>query len=150
MPKRSLNENDLLDYFEETAVVTHPPPSRVSEPVQLLTFTQDPASDPAASGMVHLGDENLVIGGISYGFTPQEIPDGRQNVGKIDAQTVVFETVSPGEVRIDHDLGRVPRRFVVVHKGAAVDVFRGISTWTESVVYFSASVNGVTVTVELA
>ena len=150
MPKRSLNEEDPLDFLEPSALRVHEVPVRVAEPVELLAFTGDPASDPAASGMFHLGDENVVFGGISYGFTPQDLPDGRRAVGKIDAETVVFETVNPGEVRVDHDLGRVPRRFLVVHKSNAVDVYRGTSTWTESVVYFEASVSGETVTVELA
>ena len=139
MPKRSENEDDALDMFEATAVTVHPVPERRVEATELLAFIGDPASDPAASGMFHLGEENLVKGGISFGFTPHDLPDGRRAVGKLDAETVVFETVNPGETRVDHDLGRVPRRFVVVHKTGAVDVYRGTSTWTESVVYFSAS-----------
>lgn len=112
-------------------------------------------TDPTVRGIPgegeHMDDGSLVIGGaFGPGFVPLVPQDGRQQAGAQDAEYVSFSTVNPGEARVDHDLGRQPRRFTLVNTAGQVTLWRGTSIWTASSVFFAASANGVTVTVELA
>jgi hypothetical protein len=118
----------------------------------LITLHQpvaDPASEAVSKTML-LNEDVVSPGGISLGFAPQILPDGRlQRSGRLDAQMVTFITNGATDVRVDHDLGRVPRRFSLIHATADIRVWKGTAAWTVSSAFFQS--NGTsTVTVELA
>jgi hypothetical protein len=122
--------------------------AKVPTKVQILRgFTDEPRPQDGQS----FTDGALARGGvIGLGFVPQIQADLTQPAGALDAQYVTFTVTGANDVAVDHNLKRVPRRFAVVHKSAAVDVFRGVAPWTDSRVFFRASVAAQVVTVELA
>jgi hypothetical protein len=123
------------------------------EPTVMTLFggIPDPATTAQASSVVHLSESNIVPGGLSFGFTPQVPQDGRRTVGRRESQAIAFASLAaPTETRVDHDLGRVPRRFSVIHKDGACDVYRGTNPWNTSTIWLLCSNGAVNVTVELA
>lgn len=112
----------------------------------------DTIPDHIDQGFAQLDESSLhPRGSISYGPTPQDSPESRKYRSRFDAQALVFTTAAAlAEVRVDHDLQRVPKRFTVLWKSAACDVYAGPSAWTTASVFLIGSVAGVKVTVEVA
>lgn len=104
----------------------------------------------ALRGFPRIDESQVPPGALSYGFVPQSVQESNRRAGRTDAEYVTFTTNGANDVRVEHDLRRPPRRFAVVWKSAAVDVFPGTSAWNATTVFFQASASGQTVTVELA
>lgn len=85
---------------------------------------------------------------LALGPAPR-LQEGVKRPPAIDSSLVPFITTI-AEKRVDHNLGRVPTRFVVVWKSAAVDLFPGPTAWNASSCFFAATVASVQVTVEIA
>jgi len=103
------------------------------------------------SAGVAMSDEELIPGGgLTLGFAPQVVPDGRlARTGRMDAQMVTFVTAGATNVRVGHDLGGEPRRFTLIHVSGDVRVWKGTVAWTTSSAFFQSNATA-TVTVELA
>lgn len=118
--------------------------------IRMLGGLDDPAT--RMSSEAAMSDEELVPpGGITLGFAPQVPADGRlARTGRMDAQMVTFTTAGATNVRVDHDLGREPRRFTLIHATGDIRVWKGTVAWNASSAFFQASAAGQIVTVELA
>jgi len=121
---------------------------KVPTKINVLTgYTQTPRPQDGQS----LDDAAFARGGvIPLGFVPHIKADLPQMAGSMDSQYVVIETNGANDVPVDHQLRRIPRRFTVVNKTVACDVYAGVPAWTDSRAFFRASVAGATVTIELA